>query len=258
MAITIHQRVHLWLWHWRDGPGWVRSNSDELRALRADGARVIRVQLQDDGDVPDTLVALYHSMGFKVWGAIRPSGAPLEAPGTVWYPEQTALFGKSERVRLGLNGIDWNFEREVRDQDTATNGWWSSTFKTRARQLMPTLPMVLDTVYGDFAGGINNVYTPDFRMNVQTYWGPEGTWDDPPTNIVKWCSTAQPPIAKANVKPVIRVSPNSAGELVGRDTVIQDCKAAGTKGIVFYYIDGAPLDHLRAFIRESIAAGIAY
>lgn len=251
-GITIHQRVHLWLWHWRTG-GY---DAPVLKLLREDGARVLRVQLQDDGPIPRERVDLWKSLGLRVWGAIRPSYDPL-GPGT-WTPRQTAEFARDEKRRLALDGMDFNFERDVMLADIETGGAWSAEFVSLFRSFCPTLPACLDTVFGDFAGGINNVYTPGMRMNVQTYWGPEGTWDDPPTNIVKWCAGAQPVIAKANIKPVVRVSPNTAGELVSRATVIADCKAAGTKGIVFYYVDGAPLEHLRAFIRESIASGIAY
>jgi len=247
--------VHLWLWHWRDGPGWVRSASDELRQLRADGAGVIRIQLQDDGEVPLWLVDLYKYFGYKVWGAIRPSGDPLG--GSLWSPWAAAGFGDSERRRLGLNGIDWNFEREVRLADAESGGAWSRQFKPAFRARQPRVACALDTVFGDFAGGIENVYTPGFRMNVQTYWGGEGIYDDPVPKIVEWCAGAQPKISKAVVKPVFRVTRNNNGELLDRSLAISDSKKAGTIGNVLYYIDGAEFDYLRAFVRESIAEGVA-
>lgn len=255
--ITIHQRVHLWLWNWRTGPGWCRSaDALEWAQLRADGARAVRIQLQDNGSVWPGLVAGLKERGWKVWGAMRPSYAPLG--GMIWEPVAAAEWAASEKRRLKLDGLDFNFEREVRDADKASGGAWSRAFVGRFRALCPTLPCALDTVYGDFAGGIENVYTPGIRFNVQTYWGEEGIWDDPPTNILRWCAGAQPRIRKAIVKPVVRVAPNNAGELPDPKAVIFDCQRAGMRGVVFYYVDGAPLPYLRAFIRDAIARGVAY
>jgi hypothetical protein len=256
-GITIHQRVHLWLWHWRDGPGWVRNpQSDELRALRVAGARVLRVQLQDDGPVPRELVDGWKAAGWKVWGAMRPSHAPLG--GTVWDPTVAAAWAEREKYQLALHGLDFNFEREVRDADVASGGQWSRDFVERFRSLCPTLPCALDTYYGDFAGGINNVYTPGIRFNVQTYWGSEGIWDDPPTNIVKWCSGAQPVIPKAVIKPVFRVTRNNSGERLDMNVALDDAKIAGTKGMVLYTLDGGDLDFQIEFVKRAIAEGVAY
>ncbi len=252
---TIHQRVAGFLWHWRDGPGWVR-NGAEIAKLRASGMRVLRVQLQDDGPIPRALCDEWRAAGMKVWGAVRPSHAPLG--GTIWDPIEAARWIRQERVRLALTGMDLNFEREVRDADNATGGQWSSTFWAEYRRLCPTLPTHLDTVYGDFAGGINNVYTPGARFSVQTYWGPEGLWDDPPTNIVRWCAGAQPAIPKAIIKPIFRVSPNNAGQLPDWNVVFDDTVKAGTKGCCFYYIDGADFELLRRLTREAIVRGCAY
>lgn len=254
MSITIHQRVHGWLWHWRTGPGWIRD--EQIRELRRAGMRALRVQLQDDGEIPRDLVDFWTGCGFKVWGAVRPSNAPLHN-GT-WTPEETAAFIKRERVRLGLHGVDLNFEREVRDADASSGGNWSARFVPEFRRLCPTLPAALDTVYGDFAGGINNVYTPGIRFNVQTYWGAEGIWDDPPTNIVKWIAGAQPVIPKANTKPLYRTVRNNAGEVVNRATAIADQHAAGLIGASLYYIDGTPLDELVAWTKALIDARCAY
>jgi hypothetical protein len=262
---TVHQRAHLWLWHHRDGPGWCRNpESAEWKALWDAGARVIRVQLQDDWPVPRSLVDGWRDVGrvtgrpWKVWGAIRPSHEPLG--GDIWTPMQTADFAASEKRLLSLQGMDFNFEREVRDEDTASGGWWSGEFVSVFRRLWPNLPCALDTVFGDFAGGINNVYTPapaGMRMNVQTYWGPEGIYDDPVPNIVKWCAGASPSIPKSVIKPVFRVTRNNSGELLDPALAIADCVKAGTVGLVLYYVDGADVSYLCSFIRDAIAAGAA-
>jgi hypothetical protein len=259
VAITIHQRSHLWLWHWRDGPGWVRDpQSAELRSLREAGARVIRVHLQDDGPVPRELVDGYKAAGWKVWGAMRPSHAPLG--GSVWEPFPAAEWAAAEKRRLALDGLDMNFEDEVRRADNDSSGTWSEAFATRFRQLCPTLSCGLDTYYGSAGGGLNlGAYvTRAFRMNVQTYWGSEGIWDDPTTRIVEWCKGAQPSIPKANVKPVFRVTANNSGQSLDQDRAIADSVRAGTKGAIFYYLDGAELSYLREFIRKAIADGISY
>lgn len=258
-GITVHQRIALWLWHWKSGPGWVR-NPWEMNKLRADGARVLRVQLQDDGPVDLELVKMWKSIGFKVWGAIRPSGYPLAGPGATWDPLDAAFFAKEEKRRLALHGMDFNFEDDVRRADLETNGKWSDDFANAFRQWCPRLPCALDTYWGAAGGGLNlGAYvTRGFRMNVQTYWGAEGLWDDPPTRIVQWCKGASPSIPKAIVKPILRVTANNAGERLYPKVAIADAKAAGTKGLALYYIDGAELEYLRAFIRDAIADGVAY
>jgi len=260
MTPTIHQRVHLWLWHWRDGPGWCRNpGSSEWQALWDAGARVIRVHLQDDGPVPRELVDGWKARGWKVWGCIRPSGSPLEPSGNIWTPHETAAFARSEKVRLALQGMDFNFEREVRDADTESGGMWSREFVPYFRSLCPTLSCVLDTNFGDFAGGINNVYTTaNFRFNVQTFWGVDGIWDDPTTNIVKWCAGAQPVIPKAIIKPIFRIVDNNQGEILDPEVAISNTVLAGTKGAVLYHLDGGELDYTLNFVRRLIASGAAY
>lgn len=262
---TIHQRVHGWLWHWDTGPGWCRDGS-EIAKLRQDGMRVLRVQCQDDGLIPVALIDEWISAGMQVWLAVRPSGAPL-GPTPVWSPQQTAQFIRDEldRTRRGdgtlrYRGADLNFEKDVRDADNSTipKGRWSAEFKAEYRRLMPTLPTHLDTVFGDFAGGINNVYTPGIRMSVQTYWGPEGIWDDPPTNIVKWCAGAMPKIPKEIIKPIFRVVANNSGQLPDWGVVFNDWRASGCKGGAWYYIDGADFDLLRWLTREAVRRGVAY
>jgi len=234
-----------------------------MAKLRTDGMRVLRVQLQDDGPLDPENVKLWRALGFKVWGAVRPSNQPLHN-GT-WTPHEAAEFFRDEKLRMiragtNLAGADWNFEREVRDADNATtpHGQWSAQFVPYFRSFCPTLPAHLDSVYGDFAGGINNVYTPGIRFSVQTYWGAEGLWDDPPTNIVKWCAGAQPVIPKAVVKLLVRVVPNSAGQLPDWEAVFSDWKASGLLGGSWYYIDGADFDLVRWLTREAIRRGCAY
>lgn len=259
MAITIHQRVALWLWHWNTGPGWVRdAQSAELRSLKDAGARVIRVHLQDDGVLPRDLVDAWKAAGWKVWGAFRPSHQPLG--GVLWDATQAAEWAASEKRRLGLHGLDANFEDEVRGGDLNSGGGWSEAFARRFRELCPTLPSALDTYYGSAAGGMNlGAYVSRaFRMNVQTYWGAEGIYDDPVPRIVEWCKNAQPSIPKANVKPLFRVTRNNSGEQLLQSVAIGDSVRAGTKGAILYYLDGGDIEYMRHFVLNLIAAGASY
>lgn len=253
MAPTIHQRVFGWLWHWRDGPGWVRDGA-EIAKLRADGMRVLRVQLQDNGPIPVEQAKEWRDAGVKVWGAV----------GHVDGRDAKELAGwlKSERVRLSLTGLDCNFEEDVRAMDAASGGQWSKAFAAEARRLMPTLPMHLDTYYGPAAAspGINlGAYTKDngFRLTLQSYWG-DGVYDDPCTRMVQWTSGASPYIPKAIVKPLHRVVPNSQGQMPDWDVVFSDWQASVLKGGGFYYIDGADFELLRWLTREALRRGCAY
>src|SRR3990167_8383228 len=96
---TIHQRVHLFLWNWDTGPGWCRNHeAAEWQALWDAGARVIRVQLQDNGPVPRWLVEGWKARGWRVWGAVgHVDGRD---------PIGLASWLRSEKVRLGLQGLD--------------------------------------------------------------------------------------------------------------------------------------------------------
>lgn len=216
----------------------------------------LRIQLQDNGQVPRWLVDMYRHLGFRVGGMIRPSFQPIGGP--LWTPPQTAEFIAEEKRRLTLELTDENFEREVRDADSRGENW-SAEYVSLAKELNPGLQRALDTNFGDFAGGIENHYTPNgWRFNVQTFWGANGIWDDPPTNIVRWCAGAQPRIPRNIIKPIFRVAPNDQGERCDIDTALDDTVKAGTKGIVLYYLEGADVDYLTHFTREAIRRGVAY
>lgn len=256
MTPTIHQRVNAWLWHWATGPGWVRDGS-EMAKLRQDGMRVLKVQLQDDGPIPQEQAQEWRDAGLKVWGAVgHVDGRD---------PGELAYWLKAERVRLSLTGLDCNFEEDVRALDAASGGVWSKDFADRARILMPYLPMHIDTYYGSAAAspGINLApYKANgFRLTLQSYWG-EGIWDDPPTNMVKWTSGASPPWPKAVVKPLHRVvAPGSgpyAGQLPDWNIVFGNQKVAGLLGVGFYHIDGADFELVRWLTREALKRGVAY
>lgn len=149
--------------------------------------------------------------------------------------------------------------------DAESGGQWSAIFAAEARRLMPTLPLQLDTYYGSAAAtpGINlGAYKwQGFRLCIQSYWG-DGIWDDPPTHMVEWTKGANPPWPKSVIKPMHRVVAPSKGEYAGQlpdwDVVFMDCKAAGTLGVGFYYIDGADFELVRWLTREAIRRGIAY
>jgi hypothetical protein len=262
MAPTIHQRAHLILWNWRDGPGWCRDpGSPELRELYTAGARVLRVHLQDNGQIPRGLVDGWRAQGWKVWGMNRPSGDPLG--GRVWGAEETANWCLSERNRLGLQGMDFNFEEEVRAADVESNGSWSRSFTRRWRSIQWSgLPSHLDTYFGSFAGGMENAYTPrpaNFRMSVQTFWGqPPVIWADPPTRIVSWIKGAQPRIPPSVVKPIYLCVRKDNGEIIDPQMAIEDQRLSGLKGLVLYYIDGGDVDWMCDFIRKALAAGVCY
>jgi hypothetical protein len=123
--------------------------------------------------------------------------------------------------------------------------------------------MHVDTYYGSAAAtpGINlapYLFPNGFRLTLQSYWGVDGLWDDPCTRMVQWTSGASPAWPKAKVKPLHRVSPNSAGQLPDWEVVFSDQKASGLKGFGMYYIDGADFDLLRWLTREAIRRGCAY
>jgi hypothetical protein len=258
MAITRHQRVYGYLWHWESGPSWFR-NPPELAPLRQAGMYGLRVQVQDDGQIPRALVDGWRSVGFKVDGMI---GHVHE-----WEvnPEGLAAWMKAERNRLALSGWDCNFEDEVNGFDARSNGQWSVRFANELRRLHPTLPLYLDSYWGPMGDKINlGAYKArGFRFNVQTFWTEkddvDGLWNDPTTNIVRKGSGAQPVIPRAVLKPIFRVASNNAGQLPDWDVVFTDTKIAGTKGCSFYYLDGAPsLDYVCDLTRRAISSGAAY
>lgn len=256
MAITIHQRVHLHIWHWNTGPGWCRDlrGSDELVAFRAAGARVIRAHLVDDGPLDMAVVRMWRELGYKVWGMVWGADQWKDKP------EAFAEWCASEKRRLVLEGMDFNLEDNVKDWDVMTNGQWSERFASKWRDLCPLLPCCLDTYWGPAGAGMNlgAYHARGFRMNVQTFWGPEGLYDDPVTTIVLKAAGAQPVIPKANVKPIVRVTSNNSGERAPFARIFDDAKIAGTKGVGLYYVDGADPKLTEQLVKVAIAGGVAY
>lgn len=255
---TIHQRPFGWLWHWDTGPGWVRDGS-EIAKLAQAGMKVLRVQCQDDGPIPVDQVREWRAAGVQVWLAIgHVDGRD---------PVELAQWMKNEQLRFlaegtSINGWDCNFEEDVRAMDAATNGQWSVKFCAEFRRLMPTMPAHLDTYYGSAAAspGINlSAYlAKGFRYTIQTYWGQEGLWNDPCTRIVGWTAGATPSIPKSIVKPLHRISPNTAGQLPNWQEVFKDWQWSGLKGGGWYYIDGGDFDLLGWLVKESIKLRVCY
>jgi hypothetical protein len=225
------------------------------------------VQLQDDtADTGEELTPEqtkeWRDAGPKVWGMCWPQGPPLAPKGVTWDPFAAAEWIASERRRLSLTGMDLNFEGPVLQADIDTGGEWSQALCANLRLRCPTLPIHFDSYKGSAAAmpGIPlDAYSSiGCRFAIQTFWGAEGLWDDPPTQIVKWMAGASPPIHKRFVKPVIRVTPNNEGKLPIWEEVFANWFQSGCKGGGFYYIDGADFDLLRQLIRLSISRGCAY
>jgi hypothetical protein len=253
MALTIHQRVHGYLWHWKDGPGWVRDGA-QIARLRQAGMRVLKVQLQDDGEIPTDQAKEWRDAGMKVWGMVgHVDGRD---------PIELAQWLKGERSRLFLAGLDCNYESDVLRMDTETHGQWSAIHAAECRRLMPTLPLHLDSYWGPMGAGINlGAYKANgFRFSVQTAWGqPPVLWADPPTNIVKKGLGAQPVIPKAIIKPIFFIVPGEGGANLDMNMAYADAKAAGTLGCGLYYIDGAQsIDEVIDWTKRAIQAGVAY
>jgi hypothetical protein len=254
--ITIHQRLHGYLINWKTGPGWATDRS-EIAKLRQDGMRVLKVQLQDSGPIPIDQAKEWRDAGMKVWGMVGHVNDWEDDP------EGLAAWLKAERNRLSLTGMDYNFEDEVNGFDARSEGKWSVRFCTKARFLMPTLPMHLDSYWGPMGDKINlGAYKAiGCRFSVQTFNGPPATnvWDDPPTNIVRKGAGAQPVIGKSIIKPLLQTAPRDDGTLPNYNVAIADWKASGCKGGGLYPIESYPdFDKLRVLIREMIAQGVAY
>jgi hypothetical protein len=257
--MTIHQGMQGYLWHWRTGPGWCRDGA-EIRKLKNAGMKTLKVQLQDDGDIPRDQVDEWRiDGGVQVWGMYWPQGQPLNAGGT-WDPSEAATWLRSERVRLALKGLDCNHEDPVRRLDLDTGGEWSDIFASRLRALCPSLPLHLDSYFGAAAGGINlGAYkVRGFRFCWQSFWGSEGIWDDPPTRMVQWGEGAQPRIPKSVIKPIFRVAKNNQGQLPDFERVVfPNWRLSGCLGGAYYYIDGADFDWLLWLYKEAIRRGLA-
>lgn len=258
---TIYQRIHLWLWHWKTGG----VDPSYLATLYEAGARVICVQLQDDGSLPREKVREWKGLvegsplfgkHFSVWGVVRPSGEPLYAPGSPWTPETVATWAAAEKARLGLNGLRFNLEDEVELQDMTSGGLWSSDFVEDWRKLCPRCPSILDTYKGAAGMNLDAYRAAGFRLAIQTY-DATGLWTDPVRDLVRW--TGERGWPRSYVRPVFQVAP-FAGERLPSERAILSARAAGTKGISLYYVDGAfdvLSEYLVPFCKEAISAGIA-
>lgn len=258
---TVYQRVHLWIWHSLTGG----VEDSYLAKLYDAGARVLCVQLQDDGPLPKSLIDRWKGLvkdtplygkHFTVHGVVRPSGEPLFEPGDRWAPETVASWASAEKVRLGLHGMRFNFEDDVEGADLVDDGAWSRAFVKEWRRLRPTLPSVLDTYKGAAGMRLECYREAGFRLAVQTY-DATGLWTDPPTSLVEWTKGRGWP--KGYVRPVFQVA-KFAGERLAISAAIADSKEAGMVGVSLYYVDGAfdVLDeYLVPFVKRAIGAGIA-
>lgn len=272
MAITRHQKVFYYVWHWNQGPGWWRHIeyldvggvkkpfATQLAPLTPDVFGLI-VQVQDDGKIPRDLADGWRGVGLRVDGMVG------HVHDWEQNPEGLAVWMKAERNRLALAGWDCNFEDEVNGFDERSKGQWSVRFANELRRLHPTLPLYLDSYWGPMGDKINlGAYKArGFRFRVQTFWTehpsgtPNGVWDDPPTSIVVKGAGAQPVIPKALIKPTYRVGKNNAGQFVDVQAAIADTKQADTKGCAFFPADAEGDFHtLVLMAKAALAGGIAY
>ena len=183
MATTIHQRLACW------ASDYTAVSDEWWKELYDAGVRVAVLQLQDARDkdgqwVPVTRkkVDALKAIGLRVWGAIRPSGNPLH--GGIWTPEEAAEWFAGEKLRLGLQGKEANFEQEVQKADLAGTGW-SDKYTARFRTLCPTLPAQLVTYPVE---GLNHApyIARGFRVSVETF-SPTRLWEWSPAWISDWC-----------------------------------------------------------------------
>ena len=240
---TVWQRVCLWVWHW--------PNVDEsyLAKLYAAGARVIAVQLQDDGPLPRAKAAAWKALGFKLHGVVH----PYAEDGKLWTPQATVDFAVQERSRLSLNGLRFNFEDEVEAADQGA-GQWSADFCSIYRRRVPWVPSALDTYKGAAGMNLTAYRVAGFRLLVQTY-DATGLWTDPVESVVAWTTARGWP--KGHVRPTFGVF-KFDGVRLEPSVAIASAKAAGTLGASLYYVDGA-FDELETylvpFVKNLIAVG---
>lgn len=245
--MTVHQRCAIW------SSDYTAVSDEWLAELYAAGAGVYSVQLQDAGSIPRGKVGGWKAMGYRVFGAIRPSGAPLHEPGRLWSPVETADWFASEKRRLALNGLQANFEDEVQQADLAGTGW-SETFTARFRALCPTLPAQLVTYPVE---GLDHApyIARGFRVSVETF-SPTNLWEWSPAWIMDWCQRIG--WAKGRIKVCVPVHMIDGGRASIEQTVAF-WKAGAEIGGTLYPINQAmpPNEYLVPLVKGLIAAGCA-
>ena len=251
---TVHQRVALFIIdHGSVSTEW-------LRELHTAGARVLKVHLQDHGPLPADKMREWSALGYKLWGAVRPSGQPLHESGHLWTPEETVQFIRSEKRRLAsegttMHGIDCNFEQEIQQADVQGTGW-SRLFTERFRLAMPTLPAQLDTYPVE---GLDHLAYRDkgFRVTCQTY-SPVNHWAWTPAWIMDWLQRVGWPKAQCKITlPVHEI--NGVRPWIPA-TVSMMKQAGGVKGCTLYPVESAmpPTAYLAELVRLLIWVGVAF
>lgn len=215
------------------------------------GYRIIVVQLQDHGDVNPERVRDWRALGYKVGGAIRPSGEPYYPSGQTWAPNLTATYASAEKSRLGLALMHFNFEAEIKAADA--EGPWSSDFCAAWRARRPSLPSFLNTYRG--AEGINHApyIAKNFRLSVQTA-DANSVWAHPPTEFTKWAVAIG--WKKGYVRPTYAVTEVN-GQWMDIDNAIPNQLASQCgKGLTAYYADGSNPEYLKELVGKAQAAGV--
>lgn len=215
------------------------------------GYRIIVAQLQDHGDVSKERVSDWKEIGYKVGGAIRPSGEPYYPSGQTWAPNLTATFARAEKVRLGLSLMHFNNEAEIKEADA--EGPWSEDFCNSYRMRCPSLPSFLNTYRG--AEGINHApyIAKNFRLSVQTA-DANSVWAHPPTEFIKWATAIG--WGRGYVRPTYAVT-EVKGEWMDIDNAIPNHLASRCgKGLTAYYADGSKPEYLTELVQKAIVAGV--
>lgn len=256
-TLTQHQRIACWTSdHTAVSHEWWQELYDA-------GARVAVLHLQDardsDGNwipVPRDYVDKLKAQGWKVWGAVRPSGNPLG--GELWTPQETVGWATSEQREKGLNGLSLNGEQEVQQADLRGEGW-SKAFAPEIRRMRPNLPMQLNTYPVE---GLDHApyIAAGFRLSGQTY-SPTSLWEWPPAWYVNaqgtgWAQRVGWPKAKNKLcLPVHTID----GERATVEDTVHRMKAAGVVGCTLFPVNQSmpPSGFLVPLIKGLIAAGCA-
>ena len=221
--ITIWQRAALQVNDYHSAP------SEWFPQLYDKGYKVVHVHLQDGGRVDKEYVLRLKAIGFKVFGTIWP---------TRDNPAQWAEFCHTEKLRLGLQGMNCNAEDEIEAVDQEQNNYWSKQYLTKFRELMPTLPLCLNTYNG--CGGIALPLWEQHgcRLLVQTFHNEElFCWNVP--SVKDW-ARLYGWVNSAKVKPIFAVYKRPDGTRNDAQACIDSSNnASKTKGFLAYYIEGS-------------------